>query len=301
MNSEAQNFRKNYKLNNNILADDNRNSKKDSYKIAKFENKDRDGYNILKYKEVYKAPKGTASKAKNKRKNQKLNLRLASLILAAGIGLGGISIVGQLNKEPEPTITQMQEAGMNSEKLGLEQDTLDLINKYDAYFTANNLDINNLTDNEIIEMIDDIKLLNFNVIKDKMANLNGVEREDIKLYYDFDKPDGGYNAEVEVDKGELEGKETYNNFYGLLGLGSQDSIPKEVAELILKTGNYESIVTDLKADHITKSNAIKELKKLYQQISSVATKEFTMDEKGNVKLSEYEETKEVQQENKEER
>ena len=252
--------------------------------------------NVIQFPERYTAKKGTARRAQERRKKQKMKLRIASLILAAGIGLGGISVLGSFNKEPEPTITQLQEMGVSEEELGLEQDTLATMEKYDEYFENFDPKSANLTDDDVIAMIEEIRLLNFNVVKDKVADLRGVERKDVKLRYSFDKNDGNYFAAVNINEDSYLDKESYNNDYGILfGLGKDDTIPKEVADLIVQTGGYDWIVEDLKSDHITKANAIKELEKLYRKISNVAVKDFTMDDKGNIELIDYTEVREERQ------
>ncbi len=277
MNDEARGFRREYEVRRPIQQ--NRNTR----------NNMRGRENIVQFPERYTAKKGTARRAKERKKKTRLKLKVASLILAAGIGLGGITVTGSLNKEPEPTVTQMQEMGVSEENLGLEQDTLEMMERYDEYFADFNPKTANLTDNDVIEMIEDIRTLNFNVIKDKMADLRGVEREDVKLYYSFDKGDGNYYAIVKINEDQYGKREAYNNDYGVLfGLGKEDTIPREIVNLIVQTGSYESIVNDLKADHITKVNAIKELEKLYRKISDIAVKDFSMDDKGNIELTDYE-------------
>lgn len=277
MNDEARGFRREYEVRRPIQQ--NRNTR----------NNMRGRENIVQFPERYTAKKGTARRAKERKKKTRLKLKVASLILAAGIGLGGITVTGSLNKEPEPTVTQMQEMGVSEENLGLEQDTLEMMERYDEYFADFNPKTANLTDNDVIEMIEDIRTLNFNVIKDKMADLRGVEREDVKLYYSFDKGDGNYYAIVKINEDQYGKREAYNNDYGVLfGLGKEDTIPREIVNLIVQTGSYESIVNDLKADYITKVNAIKELEKLYRKISDIAVKDFSMDDKGNIELTDYE-------------
>lgn len=277
MNDEARRFRKEYEVRRPIQQ--NRNARKNV--------QGRD--NIVQFQERYTAKKGTARRAKERKKKPRLNLKIASLILAAGIGLGGITVTGSLNKEPEPTVTQMQEMGVSEADLGLEQDTLEMMERYDEYFENFDPKTTNLTDNDVIEMIEDIRTLNFNVIKDKMADLRGVERGDVKLYYNFNKGDGGYYTAVKINEDQYSKREIYNNDYGVLfGLGKEDTIPQEIADLIVQIGSYESIVDDLKADHITKANAIRELEKLYRKISDIAVKDFSMDDKGNVELTDYE-------------
>lgn len=283
MNDEARKFRKDYEVTRPIQQ-----------RRPNRSNMSRE--NVIQFSERYTAKKGTARRAQERRKKQKMKLRIASLILAAGIGLGGISVLGSFNKEPEPTITQLQEMGVSEEELGLEQDTLATMEKYDEYFENFDPKSANLTDNDVIAMIEEIRLLNFNVIKDKVADLRGVERKDVKLHYSFDKSDGNYFASVGINEDSYLDRESYNNDYGILfGLGKDDTIPKEVADLIVQTGGYSWIAEDLKSDHITKANAIKELEKLYRKISNVAVKEFTMDDKGNIELADYTEVREERQ------
>ncbi len=283
MNDEARKFRKDYEVTRPIQQ-----------RRPNRSNMSRE--NVIQFSERYTAKKGTARRAQERRKKQKMKLRIASLILAAGIGLGGISVLGSFNKEPEPTITQLQEMGVSEEELGLEQDTLATMEKYDEYFENFDPKSANLTDNDVIAMIEEIRLLNFNVIKDKVADLRGVERKDVKLRYSFDKSDGNYFAAVNINEDSYLDRESYNNDYGILfGLGKDDTIPKEVADLIVQTGGYSWIAEDLKSDHITKANAIKELEKLYRKISNVAVKDFTMDDKGNIELADYTEVREERQ------
>lgn len=283
MNDEARKFRKDYEVTRPIQQ-----------RRPNRSNMSRE--NVIQFSERYTAKKGTARRAQERRKKQRWRLKIASLILAAGIGLGGISVLGSFNKEPEPTITQLQEMGVSEEELGLEQDTLATMEKYDEYFENFDPKSANLTDNDVIAMIEEIRLLNFNVIKDKVADLRGVERKDVKLHYSFDKSDGNYFASVGINEDSYLDRESYNNDYGILfGLGKDDTIPKEVADLIVQTGGYSWIAEDLKSDHITKANAIKELEKLYRKISNVAVKEFTMDDKGNIELADYTEVREERQ------
>lgn len=275
MDDESRRFRKSYELGNQGYRQGNVQRRND---------------NVIQFPERYTAQKGTAYRAKQRRKNKRVRLKIASLILAAGIGLGGLTIARNLNNEPQISVTQLQQLGINESELNLENDTLQTMKTYDEYFENFNPSTISLSDDDVITMINDIQTLNFNVIKDKMAELRGVERDDIKLYYNFDKSDGSYYTAVKIHEGEYGKEEVYNNNYGLFG--SENTIPKEVSELIVQTGKYEDIVNDLKSDHITKANAIKELEKLYRKISNLATKDFKLDDKGNIELEDYTETRE---------
>lgn len=241
----------------------------------------------------YTAPKGTAKSAKKRRKNKKINLRVASLLLAVGIGLGGAILI-RGDKEPIPTITDIQEIGVSDAALGLEADTLQAMEKYDEFFENFDSKNCNLSEQEVENIANEIEDINFNVIKDKMGAICGANREDIKLSYRFERGDGGYNSSVIVHEGEYDKEQRYNDPASIIK-NSSNSIPHEVGNLISQIGNYESIINDVRADKISKVNAIKELKKLYDKISEIATKDFIMDDKGNVSLIEYPEVEKAKQ------
>ena len=243
----------------------------------------------IKQTERYTASKGTAHRKSKVAKNnkRKLKLKIASLLLAAGIGIGGITVLGGLHtsKEPAPTITKMQENGISPSKLGLEADTIDTMKKLDAYFAnfdSNNLD---LSENELINMINEVEDVNFNVLKDKIANIKGLDRSDVSLYYKFDNGDGKYYTSITTNKDEYGKEETYSN--NINPINKSDSIPENVSDLIVQIDQYESLIEDVKTDRISKVNAVNKLKELYDKISNLATLEFTVDEKGNITTEEY--------------
>lgn len=235
------------------------------------------------------APKGTAYNAQKRAKNKNIRLKIASLILAAGIGVGALNAIGVFDKDTQTTITQMQEMGIDANTLGLQKGTTELMEKYDEYFENFDAKTAELTEQEVIDMLQEIESLNFNVIKDKMADLRGVERADVKLRYSFERGDGTYSSAVIINEGEYGREERYNSdYYYIFGIGKKNTIPSEISNLIVQIGEYEDIIEDVETDKITKVNAVKELKKLYEKISQVATKEFTMDKDGNVILQDYE-------------
>ena len=237
--------------------------------------------------EVYTSKKGTAHRIrKNSKKiSKKMKLKFVSLLLATSIGIGGISVVGSLNKEHEINITQLQEMGVNINKIGLKSDTIEMLEEYDEYFASfDSNEKQELNEEDLISMAEDIKSLNFNVIKDKVADLRNVNREDVALDFTYEKADGEFLSSISIEKI----KETYTSANALpFGIGKKNHIPDEIANLIVQTDSYVSIINDVKEDKLTKANAVKKLEKLYRNISSLATKDLSMDEKGNINLIEY--------------
>lgn len=238
--------------------------------------------NTIQFPQKYTAQKGTANRAKARRKNKKLNLKLASLLLAASIGIGGLTIAGR-HGEQELNVTEIQRMGISADELGINADTLSMMEKYDEYFENFDPKSANLSESEVISMIEDIRALNSNVVREKMADLRGVSRENVTLSHFFDRGSEKYYTAVLID-GE---RERYDNNYGVMGLGNENTIPAELSNLVQQIDSYETLIDDVHTDSITKANAVKKLEKLYNEVSKVATKDFTMDEKGNVVLQDY--------------
>ena len=242
----------------------------------------------IQFPQKYTAQKGTANRAKARRKNKKLNLKLASLLLAASIGIGGLTIAGR-HGEQELNVTEIQRMGISADELGINADTLSMMEKYDEYFENFDPKSANLSENEVISMIEDIRALNSNVVREKMADLRGVSRENVTLSHFFDRGSEKYYTAVLID-GE---RERYDNNYGVMGLGNENTIPAELSNLVQQIDSYETLIDDVHTDSITKANAVKKLEKLYNEVSKVATKDFAIDAKGNVELKDYD-TKQVE-------
>lgn len=244
--------------------------------------------NTIQFPQKYTAQKGTANRVKARRKNKKLNLKLASLLLAASIGIGGLTIAGR-HGEQELNVTEIQRMGISADELGINADTLSMMEKYDEYFENFDPKSANLSENEVISMIEDIRALNSNVVREKMADLRGVSRENVTLSHFFDRGSEKYYTAVLID-GE---RERYDNNYGVMGLGNENTIPAELSNLVQQIDSYETLIDDVHTDSITKANAVKKLEKLYNEVSKVATKDFAIDAKGNVELKDYD-TKQVE-------
>lgn len=247
--------------------------------------------------ERYSGPKISGKKISRKRKITVLK-RVASLLLAAGIGVNvigyaakkGISYIDSLGKEPA-TISQLSEEGTDLSKLGLEDDTIEEIKTYDSFFENTDIDnLHNITDNEVLTIISGVEALNENVIKDKMADLEGVERANVQFDTAFD--DGKYLGKINI--GNRNGSEKiYTGRRISIGLFDSNSLSDDISELVLQAqGDEYSMLKDaVLNDEISKKNAIKKLKELYEEISKMATKVFTKDKRGNIEAVQYDEQK----------
>lgn len=245
--------------------------------------------------------KGKAKRLSRKKLANRIKLGAAAALLAAGIGVGAMTVRGWINEDPEPTITQMQENGVDLNEFNLADDTINSMKKYDQYFEEwNNGEINEatLTNQEIEEMLEEIKDLNFNVIKDKVASLSDVERKDVTLAYRGEED--GVITTIAVKENDYGNKKVYSNAGNLFRANENTINSNEISDLILQLEEFDNLSEKLKDNDVSKVNAIKKLEQLYQQITKVAEQELVMDEKGNLSLQEIENVKEAKEKIEEE-
>lgn len=248
---------------------------------------------------VYLAPKGTAHKANTDKKKKKRSTRATAILLSLMIGIGGATAIAHtMDTKDVPSIIQIQELGINPQNMGLSQETIEALKKYDEYFE--NFDSKSkysLTDEKVISMIDEIEGLHFSVVKEKMADLRGVTAKDVKMYYRFEKGDGTYISSVVINEDKYSEKETYSDSPTALpfGIGRTNHLPKSITEVITQLEDLKTLKSELKTDNISKVNAIKQLKKLYENMEKLATGQLIIDEKGNISVIEFAELKEQTQ------
>lgn len=238
-------------------------------------------------RERYSAKKGTMARAKKRKK--KIRNKIATLILASAIGIGGITAVGHLRggEKESPNITQIaMENGIGAETLGISEDTMEKFEKYDEFFS--NFDKNDtLTDEMVLAMSNEIEGMNYAVVKEKMANLLNEDAENVTLHYSFEKNDGKFLTAITVNEDNIAKEQIFTGNKNLI-MPDRNTIPKSVENVITQLNEFENLNNDLKEDKITKVNAVKKLQKLYKNISDIASSEFIKDEKGNITLVHYE-------------
>ena len=247
--------------------------------------------------ERYTAEKGTAKKAMSSKRKRRVALRVGALILAAGIGIrgvgtaieSGISYVGSLKDGGEKqSITQMQEKGVDLSKLGLERDTIEEMEIYDGYFANTDFSDLNVTENDVLSILRGIEEINKNVLKDKMAKLEKTDRNNIDLETTFDG--GKYYGQLIV-KESLGSRYIYSGANELpLGIAEKNGLSDEISDSVVQAMQaYTNLASDVREDRISKLNAVKKLKAMYENVTKLATKQFVKDEKGNIEAIEYDE------------
>lgn len=239
----------------------------------------------------YNAVRGSARRAKRaqdkakreaKARLQRVGAGVAALLLAAGIGMGGLAVKGSLEADPKVTVTELQENGISASKLGLDNSTFESMQKYDEYFK--NFDPNNLnlSENEILNMVDEIGQLNYDVMREKVANLYGVDASKVD-YRVRDMGQDGPQYAISVEKADGETVNYANDIFPL-----DLKMPSNLELLAIHDDSCYRLKDELKEDKISKVNAVKTLKRYYRDASKVATSELSLDEKGNISMKEYE-------------
>ena len=294
---EAKKFRENQKINGleYMPLDGNSYGHRENY-----QNRARTNNRNEKRRATTKQ-KGKAKRLARKKLANRIKLGAAATLLAAGIGVGAMTVRGWINEDPVPTITQMQENGVDLNEFDLAEDTISSIKKYDQYFEEWNngeIDEATLTNQEIEDMLKEIKDLNFNVIKDKVASLSNVDRKDVTLAYRGEED--GVVTTISVKENDYGDKKVYSNAGNLFGTNENTINSDEISDLILQLEEFDNLSDKLKDNDISKVNAIKKLEKLYQNITEAASQELVMDEKGNLSLQEIENVKEAKEKIEEE-
>ena len=244
----------------------------------------------------YNVVRGSARRAKRaqdkakreaKARLQRVGAGVAALLLAAGIGMGGLAVKGSLEADPKVTVTELQENGISASKLGLDNSTFESMQKYDEYFK--NFDPNNLnlSENEILNMVDEIGQLNYDVMREKVANLYGVNASKVDYRIrDLGQDGSQYAVSIEKQDGE-----TVNYVKNTFPFDKDNKMPGDIELLAIHDDTCYRLKDELKEDKISKVNAVKTLKRYYRDASKVATSELSLDEKGNIEMKEYEEVK----------
>lgn len=264
-----ENFKDKYKVNTPLQFQDN--------------NKRKNRENNVK---EYRAPKGTAKRHKlNKRK---FTTRVAALIMSAAIGIGGISLASNMIKGDDSkidTVKGAQEQGVSIKQLGMNQETIEKLDKYNEYFEEfDKNDQYNLSEQDVLKMVEEIRELHFSVVKEKLATVTHTEPQDIELGYSYEKNDGTYSVKAMVTNEDYI-TETYRN-NGLFGVsGDSKEMPDEMASTITQLEKVDLLKSEVMNDKISKVNAVKELKKIYSKLDSFAAGELVKDKEGNLSLA----------------
>ena len=205
---------------------------------------------------------------------------LGKALLAVGLGvvlaLGAKAVVDNNSKaaETQDRVALEQVIGNQDElaRLGISNETATEIQN--LYSELNSADIENLSEEEVLSLGSRVEDVQLDTMKEKIANEMGVPVESIELRVSY--TDHAPKARVEVDD------KVYNegDF-----LDHNDNISGEMADYIKEIAGTQNTNSSLEEGSITKQDALEQYRGAMESVRDVSTKEFSIDENGNMSLS----------------
>ena len=269
------------------------NNFEDKYKVnLEKENKNNQGKALT-------AKKGTAKKYKINKKRLTATILVTVMTLMAAGKVAGTFIDNRSIEENEVhSIEQMEQLGISTQNLGMSQETIDELTQYEEYF--NNLseeELYSLTEEKIMNMIQEIRQLHFSVVKEKMATITQTKAFNVELSSAYEKNDGRHTVMITTQDDNYN-REQYTNVDKLIG-ENKNYIPEELANAVIQIGELDYLQTSLQNDKISKVNAVKDLKEDYEALLTLATGELIKDERGNIAVVHYDKSNDKQPTEKE--
>ena len=269
------------------------NNFEDKYKVnLEKENKNNQGKALT-------AKKGTAKKYKINKKRLTASILVTVMTLMAAGKVAGTFIDNRSIEENEVhSIEQMEQLGISTQNLGMSQETIDELTQYEEYF--NNLseeELYSLTEEKIMNMIQEIRQLHFSVVKEKMATITQTKAFNVELSSAYEKNDGRHTVMITTQDDNYN-REQYTNVDKLIG-ENKNYIPEELANAVIQIGELDYLQTSLQNDKISKVNAVKDLKEDYEALLTLATGELIKDERGNIAVVHYDKSNDKQPTEKE--
>ena len=218
---------------------------------------------------------GARSSGNYKGSRKGLNLLLVSFIGAAiAVGAYGIASNNSRTAETQDRVALEQVIGNQDElaRLGISNETATEIQN--LYSELNSGDLENLSEEEVLSLGSRVEDIQLATMKEKISNEMGVPVESIELRVSY--TDHVPKASAIIDgKGYNEGDFLDHN----------DNISGEMADYIEKIAGTQSTNSRLEEGSITKQDALEQYRGAMESVRDVSTKEFSIDENGNMSLS----------------
>lgn len=218
---------------------------------------------------------GARSSGNYKGSRKGLNLLLVGFIGAAiAVGAYGIASNNSRAAETQDRVALEQVIGNQDElaRLGISNETATEIQN--LYSELNSADIENLSEKDVLSLGSRVEDIQFATMKEKISNEMGVPVESIELRVSY--TDHVPKASAIIDgKGYNEGDFLDHN----------DNISGEIADYIEKIAGTQSTNSRLEEGSITKQDALEQYRGAMESVRDVSTKEFSIDENGNMSLS----------------
>ena len=218
---------------------------------------------------------GARSSGNYKGSRKGLNLLLVGFIGAAiAVGAYGIASNNSRAAETQDRVALEQVIGNQDElaRLGISNETATEIQN--LYSELNSADIENLSEKDVLSLGSRVEDIQLATMKEKISNEMGVPVESIELRVSY--TDHVPKASAIIDgKGYNEGDFLDHN----------DNISGEMADYIKQLAGTQSTNSRLEEGSITKQDALEQYRGAIESVRDVSTKELSIDENGNMSLS----------------
>lgn len=197
---------------------------------------------------------------------------------ALALGIFGVT-KGYSNYANSQNQKQFEEIAQNRdalEQLGLSEETVNEIQSLQA--ELNSEEIENISDEEMKNLGDRVQDIQLYTMKSKLANSLGVPVDSIELSINYN--DDVPTASVKVTRDD--GTTIYNSD-GILDF--DNNISSEISDYIVNIGNTQTANSRLAEGTMNKNDAIEQYRSAINDTTNIATKEVSIDEKGNISLS----------------
>ena len=218
---------------------------------------------------------GARSSGNYKGSRKGLNLLLVGFIGAAiAVGAYGIASNNSRAAETQDRVALEQVIANRDAlaRLGISNETATEI--LNLYSELNSADIENLSEKDVLSLGSRVEDIQLATMKEKISNEMGVPVESIELRVSY--TDHVPKASAIIDgKGYNEGDFLDHN----------DNISGEMADYIKQIAGTQSTNSRLEEGSITKQDALEQYRGAIESVRDVSTKELSIDENGNMSLS----------------
>lgn len=244
--------------------------------------------------ENFRAPKGSARRAKAARRSNKIKTRVVATVLSAialGTAVGIFHSHVKGNSQEISSVEQLLEQGENPANLGLSQETIDTLLEYSEYFS----DRENMFEKDISSVAQELYDLNLFIIKEKVAKVTGHDPKDLEIRLGFDKADGIQSTSISLKDDSYSSRPNilYSGLSSkIIPISDETTLPEDVCDLAWQLDTISTLQDEIASGKISDANAWKKLQKCYGKISEFSTQELIKGENGRLALVSYESNKE---------
>lgn len=257
---------------------------RDELSIANFSNKENDHLLVQNFGKKRVTPEKqrktykSNTKLSNKKPNRKLNKKF--LLALGAVGIAGLAVFGGckafLDSQKQNNGVTIEEALNNKntlETLGLDENTAKDIQELKGKIA----DIDKLSDEEIQDLIVEVRDQYFDTVKNKLSNVYDVDSDLIKIVPENDMAD--------PDSYEYDTRQLASVIVNGQVVAEDDQIPQDLKDYFKECEYAETNVSNyvVNADkNYNRENSIKALQEDMVNIEKMGATEITLNEDGSL-------------------